>query len=417
MRPRLLFISPRFLFPMNEGGKIRTGNILREMRSGAFDITLASPAPANVTDFRTDIDAACDRFISWPERRPAPWQRVAALLSPLPVSAAMDRSAQGRAMVAAEIRAGKPDIVVADFPHAAVLHAESGTTPSVLFTHNVEAEIYERHAANATGLRRLIWREQARKMHHFERQTVQAYTTVIAVSARDAAALEQRFGLPAVAKIDTGVDLVYFAMQPPPARARADTIVFTGVLDSPANSDGIQFMMSDIWPLVARARPDAKALIVGRNPPSALREAARSRGLPWEFTGSVPDIRPYVGRADIAVIPLRVGSGTRIKAFEAMAMGRPVVSTSIGIEGLDIDPARHFRLADQPAAFAAAIINLLDDAGERVRLSEAARAHLEQHFSWAKIARQFEAICLETVKQFFFEKKNQKTFANYTDRR
>jgi glycosyltransferase involved in cell wall biosynthesis len=397
-RPRLLFISPRFLFPMNEGGKIRTGNILREMKSGAFTITLASPAPDNAAAFQADIAAACDRFISWPERRATPWQRAACLVSSLPVSVATDRSAQGRALIAQDMRDNRPAIVVADFPHAAVLHPDPGSTPSALFTHNVEAEIYERHAANAQGPRRIVWRDQARKMQRFEQRTLQAYDTVIAVSARDAAALEKRFGLTSVTKIDTGVDLVYFTVQPPPVRPRADTIVFTGVLDSPANSDGIQFLMTEIWPLVVRARPDAKALIVGRNPPAALQDAARARGLAWEFTGSVPDIRPYVARADIAVIPLRVGSGTRIKAFEAMAMGRPVVSTSIGIEGLDIDPARHFRLADEPAAFAAAIIALLDDAGARVALAAAARAHLEAHFSWAKIARQFEEICLKIRK-------------------
>ncbi len=394
-RPRLLFISPRFLFPMDEGGKIRTANILRGLKGGAFEVALAAPAPPDADCFRDDIDAACDSFVSWPAQPVPPWRRAAALASALPVGVAVDRSAAGRATLADTIRTWRPDLVVADFPHAAVLDPGTGAA-SVMFTHNVEAEIFERHAARARGVWQLVWRGQAGKMRRFEAEALRRYPTVIAVSARDADALRRRYGLASVATIDTGVDLDYFAALPP-ARARADTIVFTGVMDSPANMDAIAFLMDAVWPLVAAARPDARALIVGRNPPASLQAAAKAKNLPWRFTGAVPDIRPHVAQADVAVIPLRVGSGTRIKAFEAMAMGRPVVATGVGIEGLDIEPGRHFLQADDPATFAGAILQLLDDPALRASLVAAARARLEQRFSWGVVARQFEAICLDTL--------------------
>ncbi len=375
-RPRLLFISPRFLFPMDEGGKIRTANILRGLKGGAFEVALASPAPAGAGRFRAEIDAACDSFASWPQRPVRPW----------------------RAAIAQAVARWRPDLVVADFPHAAVLDPGAGAAASVMFTHNVEAEIFERHAARARGLWKLVWRGQAGKMRRFEGEALRRYQAVIAVSARDADALRRRYGLPSVTPIDTGVDLAYFAPLPP-ARARADTVVFTGVMDSPANMDGISFLMDEIWPLVAAARPDARALIVGRNPPAALAAAAQARNLPWTFTGAVPDIRPHVAQADVAVIPLRVGSGTRIKAFEAMAMGRPVVATRVGIEGLDIEPGQHFLQADDPAGFAGAILQLLADPALRAGLVAAGRARLEQRFSWNVIARQFETICLDTLRR------------------
>jgi glycosyltransferase involved in cell wall biosynthesis len=399
-KPRLLFVSPRFLFPTNEGGKIRTSNILRQMKGGAFEITLTSPAPANAASFSADTKAVCDHFLPWAAQPVTQLRRLLALPGAAPVAAATDRSAAGSAVIAAALAAG-PDVVVVDFPHADLLMPRATGAASVLFTHNVEAEIFERHASVATGAWRLVWRNQVGKMQRFEAEVLRRYDSVIAVSARDAVALKQRYGLPVVEPIETGVDLEYFGYSDPSTASSfgpdGGTIVFTGVMDSPANTDGIDFLMNDIWPIVVRARPQARALIVGRNPQKSLYAAVQERGLNWTVTGSVDDIRTYVAQADVSVIPLRVGSGTRIKAFEAMAMGRPVVATRVGIEGLDVDPGEHFQAADTAEAFAAAILRLLEDAGLRETMARAARARLEQRFSWAHVARQFEAICQRAV--------------------
>jgi polysaccharide biosynthesis protein PslH len=396
-RKRLLFVSPRFLFPADEGGKIRTSNILRQMKGGAFHIVLAMPAPADRAPFATDIGAICDELVAWPQNSPTRMTRLLALASHLPVSVATDRSRAGRAAVANALATG-PDVVVTDFPHAAVLTPPRLRAASLLFTHNVETEIYERHARVATGLWRLLWRDQARKMARFEADLARRYDAVIAVSARDAATLRDRFGAANTATIVTGVDLDFFAARPPPNRDRpGNRIVFTGVMDSPANIDGVEFLIREIWPLVLAGRPDAQAVIVGRNPPPALVALAGAQAPQMTLTGFVDDIRPYLTASDIAVIPLRVGGGTRIKAFESMAVGRPVVSTSVGIEGLDLIPGRHFLAADTPAQFASAILRLLNDAPLRQSLAETGRALLEERFSWAHVARQFEAICIATA--------------------
>jgi polysaccharide biosynthesis protein PslH len=399
-RPTLLFVSPRFLFPADEGGKIRTSRILRQMRGGQFRIVLASPAPPDSGRFTADIEAVCDRFVSWPATPASTLRRMLALADHRPVSVATDASASGSAAVAAALREG-PDVVVVDFPHAAVLMPDRVQAASVLFTHNVEAEIFERHARLATGLRKPVWRNQARKMARFEGEALRRFDSVIAVSARDADALRARFALKMVERIDTGVDLDFFRPTPlpDPPQPGEGVIVFTGVMDSPANIDGIEFLMDQVWPLVVRARPVARAVIVGRNPSPALVAAARQRGLSWTFTGYVDDIRPHVETAHLCVIPLRVGSGTRIKAFEAMAMNRPVVSTTVGVEGLDVTDGEHLLMADEPDAFAAAMLRLLDDAALRGRLAQNARALLEERFSWSHVARQFEAICQRAMER------------------
>ena len=155
--------------------------------------------------------------------------------------------------------------------------------------------------------------------------------------------------------------------------------------------------MEEVWPIVAAARPDTRMTVVGRNPPATLVTRALQKALPWRFTGFVEDIRPEVLAGDVSVIPLRVGSGTRLKAFEAMALGRPVVSTALGVEGLAVVPGEHCLIADTPKAFATEIIRLLADAELRRRIAASARSLLEQCFSWQVVGRQFEWICQRTI--------------------
>ena len=166
-------------------------------------------------------------------------------------------------------------------------------------------------------------------------------------------------------------------------------------MDSRSNIEGVQFMLDAIWPLIRAARPAAKALIVGRSPPAALVGAAAGQG--WTFTGFVDDVRPHVAGAHVYAIPLRVGSGTRMKVFEAMAMGCPVVSTALGVEGLAVTDGADYRRADVAETFAAAILDLLSDDAGRARLSATARDLVERNFGWAQVTRRFESVCVDAV--------------------
>jgi glycosyltransferase involved in cell wall biosynthesis len=167
-------------------------------------------------------------------------------------------------------------------------------------------------------------------------------------------------------------------------------------MDWAANIDGIEFFLGKVWPLVLASRPDARFLIVGRNPPAAL--VALAQGLKnVEFTGFVDDVRTYVHASHAFVIPLLVGGGTRIKAFEAMAMGCPVVSTAIGIEGLGADKDKHYLERDDPASMAAALLELLRDDTLRNDLARQARELVEARFGHEKAARAFEQICLHAL--------------------
>ena len=404
-RPRrLLFVSSRYLFPADSGGKIRTMNVLRGMKGGDFEITLASPLPAYARPGDSaEISSVCDRFIGWPVAARGAlfhWTRMRHLASALPVAVATDVSNAGRRVLAGELERA-PDVVVVDFPHAAVLAPPPYPCSSVLFTHNVEAEIFHRHAEIARNpLKQAIWRSQAAKMERYERELLPKFTAVVAVADRDRDYFQAKYGVGNVSVIPTGVDLGYFTYKACTdlADREGGTVVFTGSMDGMANIDGIGFFMDEVWPDISRARPRARCVIVGRSPPQALVERARARKFNWEFTGFVDDVRPFVHNAHVCVIPLRVGGGTRIKVYEAMAMGCPVVSTRIGVEGLPVEPDLHFLEADSADALAAAVLALLDDRERGARLSQQARKYVEENMSAGRAARVFEQICLRALQ-------------------
>ena len=397
---RLAFISTVFLLPADAGGKIRTGNILRGMMGGAFEITLVMPAtPEQQAQWGGELKAMCDHLVTWPAPKALPrWTRAVDLLRATPANVANDVTAAARHTVARLLDEHDFDVVVYDFVHAAVLrpaHTKSRAR-TVCFTHNVEAEIFERHAKTAEGpLMRRMWASQAAKMRRYEGQALRDFDCVIAVSERDGQQFSAAYAVAHPQVIPTGVDLDFFSWQAPvaPTAEQPPTAVFTGSMDWAANVDGVRFFLSDVWPLVLEKRHDARFTVVGRHPPAALlREAEGVAGV--SFTGFVDDVRPYVRAAQAFVIPLRVGGGTRIKAFEAMAMGCPLLSTAIGIEGLGVTPGEHYLLANSAADQAAAVLRLFKDAALRQALSQAAREQVESRYGHRVAAQAFEQICL-----------------------
>ena len=288
-RKRLIFISPRFLFPSDSGGKIRTANILRGMLGRNFDITLISPAPlGGAAQFTAELAKVCNRFISWPEDNAVARavKRCIAPLARLPIAVFCDQSKTARKCIEREL-AQHADVVVADFVHSAVLLPNDVAPPTVLFTHNVEAEILRRHAAISDGpLKRVLWESQARKMKRFEDHAARRFDGVIAVSERDASHFQTICGAERVHAIPTGIDLDYFVYcQSPEAPINGGTIVFTGSMNWRANIDGIRFMMDSVWPAIAAKRPEASMVVVGHSPPAELVRAAADRQYRWTFTG------------------------------------------------------------------------------------------------------------------------------------
>jgi glycosyltransferase involved in cell wall biosynthesis len=185
--------------------------------------------------------------------------------------------------------------------------------------------------------------------------------------------------------VQTGVDTSYFA--PPSTAPSRAHLVFTGSMDWLPNEDGMLHFVRDILPLIRAEEPEATLSIVGRAPTPAVAALAGER---IEVTGRVDDVRPHIARGAVYVVPLRIGGGTRLKIFEAMAVGRAVVSTTVGAEGLPVHPDRDIVLADEPAAFAREVVRLIRDGDRRRAIEDAARALVVQHYDWSAVAHQLE---------------------------
>ena len=409
MAQRLLFISTRFLFPIDSGGKIRTSQILRGLKGGGFRILLISPASDELVERHVaDLDEVCDEFRWWREPRRGPffqYTRMRHLISPLPIPVRTDRNSGGIALVK-DALTQMPDVAVFDFAHAAILGPVDLSCPTVMFTHNVEAEIFRRHRdVAANPLFRKIWSDQHRKMRKFEKHALEKFDVVVAVAERDAQQFASDYDIAAPFVIPTGVDLEFFSYQAP---TRRRDVVFCGSMDWMANQEGVAFFIDEVWSKIAEAIPEATMTVVGRGPPAGLVAESTRRNLKWNFTGFVDDVRPYVQGSAVSVIPLRVGGGTRLKVFEAMAMGSPVVSTSIGVEGLPVEPERHYLRADDSTEFAQAVVALLNNETIAKRLSGAARAFVEQNCSYTMAAKAFEEACHLAISRYASESSANK---------
>jgi glycosyltransferase involved in cell wall biosynthesis len=222
----------------------------------------------------------------------------------------------------------------------------------------------------------------------------------IAVSEDDRLRLESIAPGIRATSIPTGVDTKYFA--PTPNRERPGRLVFSGSMDWHPNEDAVLYFADAILPRIRAEVPDAALTVVGRNPTARLREVAERAGI--HVTGTVDDVRPSIDEAAVYVVPLRAGGGTRLKIFEALAMAKPVVSTTVGAEGLALESGRHFVAADDPETFAGAVVSLLRDPARRRALGTAGRDLVETYYSWPTIARQFEERCEEVVAQHAHER-------------
>jgi glycosyltransferase involved in cell wall biosynthesis len=306
----------------------------------------------------------------------------------------LDVNQEARNLIAGKLES-QPDVVVFDFLHSAVLAPDQLKCPSVLFTHNVESEIFRRHRDTvANPIKRAFWASQLAKMEAFEARSLRRFRRVVAVSQRDAQAFAERFEVSDAVVVSTGVDLDYFG-QVDPMRSR--DVVFCGSMDWLANQDAMRYFLDEIWPLVVARVPDARMTVVGRAPPDSLLMEVSKRSQSWRFTGFVDDVRPFMQGAAVSVVPLRIGGGTRLKVYESMAMGIPVVSTTVGVEGLPVKSGVNCQIADAPAEFADSVVGLLTNGPQRQQMSRMARDYVEMYCGYQHAARQFEQACLDAL--------------------
>ncbi|OLD62444.1 MAG: hypothetical protein AUI47_12610 [Acidobacteria bacterium 13_1_40CM_2_68_5] len=397
---RIVWVKVGGLWPPETGGRLRSFHLVSEL-SRRHAVTLltthgGADDPAELARRLPRCEVVSVPF-DIPKWASAAFARALARswLTPLPVDLLKFRAPALEAEVRRRMKAGAADLCVADFLSATVNVRLRGALPVLFFAHNVEHLIWKR----LCGVERRPWRRAAlaiewRKMRRAEAAVCSRADLTVAVSEGDAALLRAGAPRAAVRTVPTGVDTSYFT--PGESRGARPSLVFTGSMDWYPNEDAVRYFLEAVLPRVRREVPDVSFSIVGRRPGAGLVTAAEASGA--RVTGTVPDVRPYLAQGMVYVVPLRIGGGTRLKIFEALAAGKAVVSTTVGAEGLPLVPGLHFILADDPGDFARAVVALLRDPGRRRALGEAGRRLVEERFGWPEVAREFERRCREALR-------------------
>jgi polysaccharide biosynthesis protein PslH len=404
---RVLFLSQIVPFPPHGGVLQRGFNLLRELGQHA-DVDLVAfvhpdtlPTSATLEESRAELGRFCrsiEYFPLWAKQSPA--HKAAAfavgLASSRPFGMTAHRSPAFAARVAAATRTTRYDIIHVDtIALARFVDLQRPPAPMVLTHHNIESLLMARRAqVEPRWWARAVLRREAAKLTAAERQLSPCFDLNIMMSSNDAAALEAIAPAARTAVVPNGVNTQYFV---PAADREAPALIYGGGMNMFANRDAVLYFLDEMWPAIRESHPEIRFFAVGQDPPrELLARAEQDRRI--VVTGYVADIREFIAQAAVYVVPLRVGGGTRLKVLDAMAMGKAMVSTSLGCEGIGVKDGEHLLVADTPATFAEATIALLADAPRRLALGRAARDLVERQYSWPVIGRQLLAAYGEAIQ-------------------
>ncbi len=405
-RLRILYVSQVPPGPPRYGAQVRIHGLMTAMAERhevssvcrAASEAEAERARRAMSGWCRDVDIVVDPTSDAPVRKRL--LQLRSLASRHSFERHLFTTARMQRRIDAVLSARRYDVVNVEGPF--VVHHRFGTAPPgaappriVLDEHNVEYDIYRQIAGrtDAALARRLYGAANWRKMRREEEGVWGRVDAVTVTSPHDAARVRSVHPGARVAVVPNAVDVERCAQRPddPPPDPR--TLLFFGALDYFPNSDALAFFLDEIWPRVLVTHPSTRLRILGRRPPPWLVARAAPA---VEVGGFVEDLRPSIAAAGAVVVPLRLGGGTRLKILEAMAMARPIVSTALGAEGLAVAHGRELLLADGAEAFAAEVRRLLDDPALGARLGRAARALVEERYSWRASAAVLDDVLQET---------------------
>jgi glycosyltransferase involved in cell wall biosynthesis len=291
------------------------------------------------------------------------------------------------------LRTKRFDVVNLEFPYLGHCHLRQAPPgeklpPLVVDSHEIAYDLARQFARSGSLARRVYAEVNWRKLRREELGTYRDADGVYLCSAADERRLLDQIPQTHTAVIPNAADVDYYQPRPtdPPPDGR--TVVYFGLLSTVPNVDGVIHFVQDIWPRIAEANPEARCKIIGGRPPPSLLALAGPR---VELTGFVSDLRPHLAAAAALVVPLRLGGGTRLKIVEGMAMGKAIVSTTLGAEGIEAVPGRDILIGDQPAAFADAVNRLLSEPGLAARIGRSARQLAVERYAWSAAARTLES--------------------------
>lgn len=387
---RILWVKANKILPVHSGGDIRSFNLLRQLAATEEVIFFSYYDGAPDTEYEKELQsqlpgAVCEATGKESSKLARGIDYLLRMTNEAPYAVSRFASRRVQQRLKECLRQTRPDVVVCDFLDAAVNFPADLGIPSVLFQHNVESEIWRRHAATATSFgKSRLYKREFRKMLGYEQAMVQKFDRVIAVSEHDRSLMSSWVDASRIDVVPTGVDLSQFRAEESP-QPTTPLVTFVGAMDWEPNVDAVEHFCAATWPAITAQVPGARFRIVGRNPDRRVQSLASAT---VEVTGSVPSVLEHLRRAAVVVVPLRIGGGTRLKIYEAMAAGKAVVSTRIGAEGLDVHDRKDIWLADEDSELAGAVVALVQNHDLRKGLERAAAVQAAK-FDWSAVARTF----------------------------
>ena len=393
----LLFLTPQIPFPPRQGTAIRNWGLISHL-AARHQITLLTFVQAGDAPPAPELRAACSDITTVPSPARSPLDRARTLLSAVPDLARRLWSPDFAAALRALLTAARYDLIQIEglemAPYLAAIRAAQPGARILYDAHNAEYLIQERaleidRRNPARWAAALYSALQLPRLRRFEAAACRQADAVTCVSEDDARSLRRLVGGLQPEVVANGIALADY--QPAPATASGPPrLVFTGKMDYRPNIDAVLWFAEAILPRIRLRQPDAEFVVVGQRPAEAIQRRHGRNGM--VVTGAVDDARPFIREAAVYVAPLRMGGGTRFKLLEAMALERPVVSTSVGAEGFTIQSGRELWLADDPAAFADAVLGLLTDRSRARALGQAGREFVRAHYTWSTIIPRLEAV-------------------------
>jgi polysaccharide biosynthesis protein PslH len=397
---RILFVSTNLPVPANNGQAIRTLSIVRALASIGHKLTFVSFAPDPRPAMLEPLSSCCRKIdllgktgkLTNVSAESDYLGRLVSLLSRTPYSIERFRSVVMRKRIEEHLRQDAFDFILCDSIYALV-NVPNTSVPIALNCHNVEHVIFERYAQIEKSLARKWYAGiESRLVGKAERQACHRAALAMACSENDRSGLRRLHPRLPLFVVPNTVDTDCFSSYPNQSPEKgAPVVLFQGGMDWYPNRDAVDYFAQSILPLVRSECPNVKFVVAGRNPPIHFVERYHKDG-GIEFTGTVPDMRPYLSMAAVVVVPLRLGGGTRIKILEAGAAGKAVVSTRVGAEGLSLEHGKDILLADHPSEFAYAVIEMLRDAARRQTIGSAARAVVFERYSQTALERSLAAV-------------------------
>ncbi|HUV30008.1 MAG TPA: glycosyltransferase [Acidobacteriota bacterium] len=384
---KILVIDEELPYPVNSGKRSRTFNLTRLLASDNEITYLAYGTPDSESFRQLRRHKISPVVVRPPQRTQAGVRFYARLLlnlfSPYPYIVTSHYTRRFRDRLNELLAASRYDVLICEWTPYAVFIRDLHGPATVIVAHNIESSIWRRYEAyEKNPLKKLYIAIQRRKVERFERQCFGWADGATAVSKEEADAIEAYGAGYTVQVIENGVDMDYF--RPQAADVNRDLVVFTGAMDWRPNQDAARYFVENVFPLLRRRRPCMKAVLVGRNPTAQVTSLARVDGV--TVTGTVDDVRPYIARAAVYVVPLRIGGGSRLKILEAMAMEKAVVSTSVGAEGLAVTDGDNIIIADGDESFARSVLRCIDDEVLRQSVARGGRLLVESHYRWQTLA-------------------------------